>query len=238
MRSPSYWNAPPPPEPETAALRLLLIEDNQSLAAGLAQALREKGFAVNHVTRGDHGLHAIQTDAPDLVILDLGLPDMDGLDVLRRLRAGNRRLPVLVLTARDTINEKVAGLDLGADDYLAKPFDMDELEARLRAMGRRLGSATTSVLTLGNLSLDIAPRALSVDGRPVELSRREYALLKALMEQPGRVLTRDTLEGKLYAWGEEVASNALEVHIHHLRRKLGGDCIRTVRGVGYSLRQS
>lgn len=215
----------------------MLIEDNASLAAGLTQALRAKGFAVNHVTRGDHGLHAIQTDAPDLVILDLGLPDMDGLDLLRRLRAGNRRLPVLILTARDTINEKVAGLDLGADDYLAKPFDMNELEARLRAMGRRLGSATTSILTAGDLRLDTTSREVEVDGEPVALSRREYALLKALMEQPGRVLTRDTLEGKLYAWGEEIASNALEVHIHHLRRKLGNDRIRTVRGVGYSLRR-
>lgn len=189
------------------------------------------------MTRGDHGLHAIQTDAPDLVILDLGLPDMDGLELLRRLRAGKRRIPVLILTARDSVNQKVEGLDLGADDYLAKPFDLNELEARLRSMGRRLGNATTSVLTLGKLTLDIATRELRVDDQPVELSRREYALLKALMEQPGRVLTRDTLEGKLYAWGEEVASNALEVHIHHLRRKLGGDCIRTVRGVGYTLRQ-
>lgn len=214
----------------------MLIEDNESLAAGLTQALRAKGFAVNHVTRGDHGLHAVQTDAPDLVILDLGLPDLDGLEVLRRLRAANRRLPVLILTARDTINEKVAGLDLGADDYLAKPFDMHELEARLRAMGRRLAGAATAVLAVGDLRLDTATRALELAGEPVELSRREYALLKALMERPGRVLTRDTLEGKLYAWGEEIASNALEVHIHHLRRKLGSDRIRTVRGVGYSLR--
>lgn len=199
------------------------------------EALGEKGFAVNHVTRGDHGLHAIQTDAPDLVILDLGLPDIDGLELLRQLRAGHHSLPVLILTARDSIEEKVAGLDLGADDYLAKPFDLQELEARLRAMSRRLGTATTSVLRVGNLSLDTATRELCVDDRQVELSRREYALLKALMEQPGRVLTRDALEGKLYSWGEEVASNAIEVHIHHLRRKIGGTLIRTIRGVGYRL---
>ncbi len=217
-------------------MRLLLVEDDTSLAAGLSLALRNKGFAVNHVARGDHALLAVQTDPPDLIILDLGLPDMDGLDVLRQLRNTNRTIPVLILTARDTISEKVAGLDLGADDYLAKPFDIDELDARLRAMSRRLGSATGSILTAGDLSLNLATRELTKSDQPVDLSRREYALLRALMENPGKVLTRESLEGKLYAWGEEVASNALEVHIHHLRRKLGADIIKTVRGIGYSLR--
>jgi DNA-binding response OmpR family regulator len=217
-------------------LRLLLVEDDTSLAAGLSLALRNKGFAVNHVARGDHALLAVQTDPPDLMILDLGLPDMDGLDVLRQLRNTNRTIPVLILTARDTTSEKIAGLDLGADDYLAKPFDIDELDARLRAMSRRLGSATGSILTAGELSLDLATRELSKGDEPVDLSRREYALLRALMENRGKVLTREALEGKLYAWGEEVASNALEVHIHHLRRKLGADVIKTVRGIGYSLR--
>lgn len=217
-------------------MRLLLVEDDTSLAAGLSLALRNKGFAVNHVARGDHALLAVQTDPPDLMILDLGLPDMDGLDVLRQLRNTNRTIPVLILTARDTTSEKIAGLDLGADDYLAKPFDIDELDARLRAMSRRLGSATGSILTAGELSLDLATRELSKGDQPVDLSRREYALLRALMENRGKVLTREALEGKLYAWGEEVASNALEVHIHHLRRKLGADVIKTVRGIGYSLR--
>ncbi len=217
-------------------MRLLLVEDDTSLAAGLSLALRNKGFAVNHVARGDHALLAVQTDPPDLMILDLGLPDMDGLDVLRQLRNTNRTIPVLILTARDTTSEKIAGLDLGADDYLAKPFDIDELDARLRAMSRRLGSATGSILTAGELSLDLATRELSKGDEPVDLSRREYALLRALMENRGKVLTREALEGKLYAWGEEVASNALEVHIHHLRRKLGSDAIKTVRGIGYSLR--
>jgi DNA-binding response OmpR family regulator len=217
-------------------LRLLLVEDDTSLAAGLSLALRNKGFAVNHVARGDHALLAVQTDPPDLIILDLGLPDMDGLDVLRQLRNTNRTIPVLILTARDTISEKVAGLDLGADDYLAKPFDVDELDARLRAMSRRLGSATGSILTAGDLSLNLATRELTKSDQPVDLSRREYALLRALMENRGKVLTRESLEGKLYAWGEEVASNALEVHIHHLRRKVGADIIKTVRGIGYSLR--
>jgi DNA-binding response OmpR family regulator len=217
-------------------LRLLLVEDDRSLAAGLSLALRNKGFAVNHVARGDHALLAIRTDPPDLMILDLGLPDMDGLDVLRQLRSTNRALPVLILTARDTTSEKIAGLDLGADDYLAKPFDIDELDARLRAMSRRLGSATGSVLTAGDLSLNLATRELTKGDLPIDLSRREYALLRAFMENRGKVLTREALEGKLYAWGEEVASNALEVHIHHLRRKLGADAIKTVRGIGYSLR--
>lgn len=217
-------------------MRLLLVEDDTSLAAGLSLALRNKGFAVNHVARGDHALLAVRTDPPDLIILDLGLPDMDGLDVLRQLRSANRVIPVLILTARDTISEKVAGLDLGADDYLAKPFDIDELDARLRAMSRRLGSATGSILSAGDLSLNLATRELTKSDQPVDLSRREYALLRALMENRGKVLTRESLEGKLYAWGEEVASNALEVHIHHLRRKLGADVIKTVRGIGYSLR--
>ena len=147
-----------------------------------------------------------------------------------------QRLPILVLTARDTLGDKVAGLDLGADDYLAKPFEMQELEARMRALGRRLGSAGSSLIALGDLQLDTASMQVHRAGVPVELSRREYALLKALLENSGKVLTRETLEGKLYGWDEEVASNTLEVHIHHLRRKLGQDLIRTVRGVGYCLR--
>jgi DNA-binding response OmpR family regulator len=177
-------------------VRLLLVEDDASLAAGLSLALRNKGFAVNHVTRGDHALHAVATAPPDLIVLDLG-----------------------------------------ADDYLAKPFEMQELEARLRALGRRLGNAGSSLIALGDLQLDTASMQVHKAGVPVELSRREYALLKALLENSGKVLTRETLEGKLYGWDEEVASNTLEVHIHHLRRKLGQDLIRTVRGVGYCLRQ-
>jgi two-component system OmpR family response regulator/two-component system response regulator QseB len=218
-------------------VRLLLMEDDASLAAGLTLALRNKGFAVNHVTRGEHALHAVATDPPDLIVLDLGLPDMEGLQVLRSVRAGGGRLPILVLTARDALSDKVAGLDLGADDYLVKPFEMQELDARIRALGRRLGSAGSSLIALGDLQLDTASMQVHKAGVPVALSRRAYALLKALLEHSGKVLTRETLEGKLYGWDEEVASNTLEVHIHHLRRKLGQDLIRTVRGVGYCLRQ-
>lgn len=217
-------------------MRLLLVEDDAPLAAALTQALREQGFAVNHVANGAQALRAAVDDPPDLLVLDLGLPDMDGLDVLRRLRAQGSRQPVLLLTARDTLTDKVTGLDLGADDYLPKPFEMAELEARIRALGRRLGDTTSSLTQIGDLQLDTASMQVHRAGVPVDLSRREYMLLKALAEHPGRVLTREALESKLYAWGEEVASNALEVHVHHLRRKLGPDRILTVRGVGYRLR--
>lgn len=217
-------------------MRLLLVEDDAPLAGALIQALREQGFAVNHVTRGDDALRAATDDPPDLMVLDLGLPGLDGLDVLRRLRTAGSRVPILLLTARDALTDKVTGLDLGADDYLPKPFEMQELEARVRALGRRLGNAGSSIITLGDLQLDTASMQVHKAGAPVELSRREYMLLNALAEHPGRVLTRHALENKLYAWGEEIASNALEVHIHHLRRKLGQDRILTVRGVGYRLR--
>lgn len=217
-------------------MRLLLVEDDVPLAAALTQALREQGFAVNHVTQGAEAVRAVTDDPPDLLVLDLGLPDMDGLDVLRHLRRAGGRLPVLLLTARDAVADKVAGLDLGADDYLPKPFEMPELVARIRALGRRLGGAPSSLVEIGDLQLDTASLQVRRAGQPVELSRREYMLLNALAEHPGRVLTRAALEGRLYAWGEEIASNAIEVHIHHLRRKLGADRILTVRGVGYRLR--
>ncbi|MGE0809476.1 MAG: response regulator [Immundisolibacter sp.] len=217
-------------------MRLLLVEDDAPLAAALTQALREQGFAVNHVAQGADALRAVTDDPPDLLVLDLGLPDRDGLDVLRQLRRAGGRLPVLLLTARDAVADKVAGLDLGADDYLPKPFEMPELLARIRALGRRLGATPSSLVEIGDLQLDTASLQVRRSGEPVELSRREYMLLSALAEQPGRVLTRAALEGKLYAWGEEIASNAIEVHIHHLRRKLGADRILTVRGVGYRLR--
>ena len=219
-------------------MRLLLIEDNESLAAGLVLALHNKGFTINRVARADAGLAALRGDPPDAVILDLGLPDMDGFDLLRRIRRENRELPVLILTARDAVRDKVAGLDLGADDYLAKPFEMEELEARLRVIVRRLGNASNSTIQVGDIVLDMATREVFRAGQAVELSRREYALLLRLMENAGKVLTRDNLETGLYAWGEEVASNAIEVHIHHLRKKLGANRIRTVRGVGYQLQKS
>jgi DNA-binding response OmpR family regulator len=219
-------------------MSILLVEDDAALAAGLRQALRAEGFAVNHVATGGDALHVIATEVPEIVILDLGLPDMDGLSVLKRLRAANADLPVLLLTARNTSGDKVAGLDSGADDYLAKPFDMPELLARLRAISRRISATGTNLIEVGDVSLDTASMKVRVNGQEVDLPRREYMLLKVLLEGAGKIQTRDSLEQKLYSWGEEVASNALEVHIHHLRKKLGADLIKTVRGVGYTVRKS
>jgi DNA-binding response OmpR family regulator len=214
---------------------ILLVEDDQSIAQALQLALHKQGYSVNTVGTGKAALLAIETEPPDLAILDLGLPDMDGLAVLRQVRSRNVDLPVLLLTARAGLDDKVAGLDSGADDYLAKPFEMSELFARLRVMERRLTTARTAEITIGGVTLDINHNSVVVGGEAMELSRREFMLLKSLMENAGRVQTRNTLESRLYSWGEEVSSNALEVHIHHLRRKLGADFIKTVRGVGYKV---
>jgi DNA-binding response OmpR family regulator len=216
-------------------LQILLVEDDRPLAAGLKKALQQQGFAVNDVETGKAALHVVDTETPDLIILDIGLPDIDGLSVLRTLRKKHRELPVLLLTARDSIDDKVAGLDSGADDYLAKPFDVTELLARLRVIERRLAQVKDSRIVIGGVTLDTIQQKLIVDGAEMELPRREYMLLKTLMENAGRVQTRSVLESRLYSWGEEVSSNALEVHIHHLRKKLGNEFIRTIRGVGYKI---
>ncbi|MEJ2383010.1 MAG: response regulator [Xanthomonadales bacterium] len=214
---------------------ILLVEDDRSIIQALERALHAQGYSVNTVATGKAALLALETDRPDLVILDLGLPDMDGLDVLRKIRARDVELPVLLLTARAGLDDKVAGLDSGADDYLAKPFEMSELFARLRVMERRLTTTRTAEITIGDVTLDLNHNHVTIDGEAVELSRREFMLLKTLMENAGRVQTRHTLENRLYSWGEEVSSNALEVHVHHLRRKLGAPFIKTVRGVGYRI---
>lgn len=216
-------------------MQILLVEDDASLAAGLKSALGREGFTANHVATGREALTAAQADRPDIIVLDLGLPDMDGLDVLARLQQQAEPIPVLVLTARDSLDDKIIGLDRGADDYLAKPFDVQELAARLRAFERRLSTAKTSTIVIGEVELDTAAHAVSVGGDVVELPRREYMLLKTLMESAGKVLTREALEARLYSWGEEVTSNALEVHIHHLRKKLPDNMIKTVRGIGYTV---
>ena len=219
-------------------MRLLLVEDDLSLADGLQGALKREGFAVNHVAQGQSAIAEVQVEPPDVIILDLGLPDMDGLEVLKRIRQQDAVLPVLILTARDGLDDKISGLDHGADDYLAKPFEISELFARLRVLERRLSSVKRSDITLGLIQLDTVSREVQREGQVVELSRREYMLLKALMENAGRVQTRPVLESKLYSWGEEVASNAIEVHIHNLRKKLGSDFIKTVRGVGYTIKKA
>ena len=216
-------------------MQILLVEDDASLAAGLKSALGRQGFTANHVSTGREALTAAVADRPDIIVLDLGLPDMDGLEVLAQLQKQDDPIPVLLLTARDSLDDKIAGLDRGADDYLAKPFDMQELAARLRAFERRLSTVRTSVIAIGDVELDASAHVVTVGGEAVELPRREYMLLKTLMESAGKVLTREALEARLYSWGEEVTSNALEVHVHHLRKKLPGNMIRTVRGIGYTV---
>ena len=218
-------------------MQILLVEDDRALASALQDALRQQDYAINVVASGEAAVYVINTDPPDLVILDLGLPDIDGIEVLKRVRQKQHDLPILLLTARSQVEDKISGLDSGADDYLAKPFEMEELFARLRVLARRLNTSKTAEIAIGEVSLDINLKTVSLGGTELELSRKEYMLLKSLMENAGRVQTRHTLESRLYSWGEEVASNALEVHIHHLRKKLGSDFIKTVRGVGYKVQQ-
>ena len=219
-------------------MQLLLVEDDELLAEGVVIALRKAGFSVNHVATAKDALLVIKTEAPDLLILDLGLPDRDGIELLRDARAAGFANPTLILTARDSIEDKVIGLDTGADDYLAKPFEMPELLARLRALERRLTRNHSSSIQLGSLTLHTDSHELQVDGSGVDLSRREYMLLKALMESANRIQTREMLENKLYSWGEEISSNTVEVHIHNLRKKLPSDTIQTVRGVGYVIKSA
>jgi len=214
-------------------VNILLVEDDIALANALVKTLTHEGFVVNHLNHGQQAVSVIRTETTDMVILDLGLPDMDGLDVLKAIRGYSAELPVLILTARSSIDDKVSGLDLGADDYLAKPFEVNELLARLRVFERRSSTSKHAGLCVGGVVLDTGCYGVSVANEPIEISRREFMLLKALMENAGRVLTRESLESKLYSWGDEVVSNTIEVHIHHLRKKLPKGFIKTLRGVGY-----
>jgi len=214
-------------------VRILLAEDDELLGSGIVDTLSRAGHAVEWLRDGALALAALATGEFEGVILDLGLPGMDGLEVLRRARAGGNKTPVLVLSARDAPGQRVAGLDAGADDYLVKPFDVDELFARLRALQRRLRGAATNVLEHGGLRLDPAAGSVLHEGRRVPLQRREFMLLQKLLASAGQVLTRAQLEESLYGWDGSVESNALDVHIHNLRKKLYPGIIRTVRGVGY-----
>ncbi|PTU76188.1 response regulator [Pseudomonas mangrovi] len=214
-------------------MRILLVEDDSALGEGIRTALKPEGYTVDWLQDGAAALHALTEESFDLAILDLGLPRLDGLQLLRRLRAAGNPLPVLILTARDATSDRIAGLDAGADDYLVKPFDVAELKARLRALLRRSFSRSQPVLEHRGVSLDPLGQQVTYLGQPVSLQRKEYLLLHELLAQPGRVLTRDRLQQVLYGWDEEIESNALEVHVHHLRRKLFPELIRTVRGVGY-----
>ncbi|NWN83384.1 MAG: response regulator transcription factor [Halomonas sp.] len=215
-------------------MRILLVEDDPSLAAGIRLALRSEHYTLDHLADGDAALAVLQDNEPfNAVILDLGLPGTDGMRVLEAIRHQGNRVPVLVLTARDGIDDRIAGLDAGADDYMTKPFEVAELKARLRALLRRSQGQATPLLECRGIRLAPSHRQVTFQGQAITLSRREFTLLQEFMSHPGRVYTRDTLIRLVYGWEEEVESNAIEVHIHHLRRKLAPGLIRTVRGIGY-----
>ncbi|MBP8168627.1 MAG: response regulator [Azonexus sp.] len=216
-------------------MRILLVEDDPQLGDGLTIGLRQAGFAVDWLKDGNSADQALQSETFDFVVLDLGLPRLSGMEVLSRARRRGQDMPILILTARDATGEKVAGLDAGADDYLVKPIDLDELTARIRALTRRSAGRAEPLLIHGELALDPAAHTVTQAGLLVELSSREFSLLQQLLENAGRVLTRTQLEQSIYGWRDEPDSNALEVHIHHLRKKLGSELIRTLRGVGYTI---
>lgn len=219
-------------------MRLLLVEDDALLGDGICEGLRQAGFAVDWLRDGRAAQLALEDESHALMVLDLGLPRLSGMDLLAWLRGRGSALPVLILTARDTVQDRVQGLDSGADDYLVKPFDLEELAARIRALLRRQAGRAAPLIRHGALTLDPAAHLVTHDGKPVELSPREFTILEILLENAGRVQSRERLEQSLYGWEGEVESNALEVHIHHLRRKLGSNLIRTLRGVGYVIEKT
>lgn len=216
-------------------MRLLLVEDDALLGDGIRNGLKQQDYTVEWLQDGQAAIVSLLHDNFDAVVLDLGLPKKHGLEVLKEIRAKGRTLPVLILTAQDAIEDRVAGLDAGADDYLVKPFDLDELYARIRALTRRATGRAEPKIVCGDIELDPAAHQVTRGGEVIELSRREYTVLLELMQNRGRVLSRARLEESLYDWGEQVESNAVEVHVHHLRKKLGSELIRTIRGVGYMI---
>ena len=219
-------------------MRVLLVEDDPLLGDAVQAGLRQAGHAVDWLTDGVSASAALASEDYVALVLDIGLPRRSGLDVLRQLRQAGDTLPVLLLTARDTVADRIAGLDAGADDYLIKPFDLGELQARLRALIRRGGSQSPPCLVAAGITLDPASHQVECEGQPVELSAKEFSLLQVLLQNAGRAFSRSQLEQHLYAWGEEAGSNTVEVYIHHLRRKLGAERIHTLRGVGYVIPKS
>ncbi|MBI3144719.1 MAG: response regulator [Pseudogulbenkiania sp.] len=219
-------------------MRILLIEDDAMIGDGLKAGLGQLGFVVDWFRHGKDGLAALSSAPYDAVVLDLGLPGMDGMAVLAAWRRAGRSEPVLVLTARDALPERLKGLDAGADDYLVKPFALAEVAARLRALIRRRHGQSGPLFSHGGVSFDPVARRATLSGEPLELTARELSLLELLLASKGRVLPRELIEEKLYGWGQELDSNAVEVHVHHLRKKLGSAFIKTVRGVGYTLGES
>ncbi len=219
-------------------MRLLLVEDDVMIGEAVLDLLRDEGYAVDWVRDGEMADTALQTDTYDLVLLDLGLPRRDGLTVLQALRARKNLTPVLIVTARDAIAQRVQGLDAGADDYIVKPYDLHELLARIRALIRRAAGRAEPVYTHAGVSVDPATREVLVNGQPVILSAREWAILEPLLARPGTIFSRRQLEEKLYSWKDGVSSNAIEVYIHGLRKKIGSQLIQNVRGVGYMIPKS
>jgi len=214
-------------------MRILLVEDDRMIADGVQTALRQDGYSVDWVGDGAAASDALRASTFDLVLLDLGLPKRDGVAVLRELRARRDQTPVIILTARDDVRDRVAALDAGADDYLVKPFDLDELAARARSVLRRASGRGEPCIEHNGIRLDPVTHAVTLNGAAVQLSAREFAVLEALLQRPGAVLSRAQLEDRLYGWDDTIESNAIEVYVHALRRKLGADAIKTLRGVGY-----
>lgn len=214
-------------------MRLLLVEDDQILGDGLNIGLAQRGYAVDWMTDGLSAVSALRNESFDVVVLDINLPGCSGLEVLSEMRGRKDATPVLLLTARDTLDDRVKGLDAGADDYVVKPFELDEVCARLRAIERRRFGQSSPLIEYAGVVMDPAAHSVTYQGESVDLSKREFLLLKMLLEQPGHVFSKGQIEQSLYAWDNEVESNAIEVHIHHLRKKLSTDLIRTRRGLGY-----
>lgn len=220
-------------------MRILLVEDDLMIGEALQGALKDASYATDWVKNGQTALHTLSYQHYDMVLLDLGLPGKDGLDVLKSIRSKDNPVPVLIITARDHVNDRISGLDCGADDYMIKPFEMTELLARMRAVLRRKGGSATLLLTNGTISLDPATREAQVnDGEAMQLSNREFALLQAMMVRPGAILSRSELEERIYGWGEEVESSAVEFLIHSVRKKLGSDMIKNIRGIGWMVSKS
>lgn len=216
-------------------MRVLLVEDDELIAHGVREALRRRAYQVDWLSNGKDALNAALDNVFDLIILDLGLPGMDGLEVLGKLRSQHNMTPTIVLSARGSTQNRIDGLNIGADDYLVKPFDLNELFARIHAIERRSSGAATNVLQMGEIKLDLAGQRLIFQGKEVTLQRREFSLLKKLMESPRQVFTREQLEESLYGWTTDLGSNAIDVYVHNIRKKLYSDVIKTLRGVGYRI---
>lgn len=216
-------------------MRILLVEDDESLASGLASALTRANHLIEHVNDGQKAVDAFNVGGFDMAILDLGLPKLDGTEVLKIIRQKSNHIPVLILSARDATQDRILGLDLGADDYLTKPFELDELMARIRVLERRQSGKSQNLLEMGHLSLDLASFTVKWKGELLDLQRREFTLIKKLAENPQQVFSRSQLEESLYGWGDGVESNTIDVHVHNLRKKISPDIIKTIRGIGYRI---